>query len=192
MRLVWPPRPLGLGPPLNLATLSPAHRATLGRRGAQSIALAVAAAIVVAVVDQLVFDGATARRTPALHAHPTPAARVAITFVGGLLEELVFRAVLATAVAAGVWAALRRRGGARTRHVAAAQWTGTLAAAICVGAWHVWMASDPSSSAARVVVVNLVGNLLYGWTYWRRGLEMSTLTHGALNATLYLGLPLLH
>jgi len=48
------------------------------------------------------------------------------------------------------------------------------------------------SSDARILAINAVGNLLYGWTYWRRGLEMSTLAHGVLNSTLYLGLPLLH
>ena len=98
----------------------------------------------------------------------------------------------ATAVAAAVWSALRRSVGERTSHVAAAQWTGTIAAVILVGVWHVGMVGDPSSNEARVLAVNAVGNLVYGWTYWRRGLEMSTLTHGALNAALYLGLPLLH
>jgi len=192
MRYHWPPRTLGLGPPLNLVTFSPAHRARLGRWALQSIAFAVAAAIVVAAIDRLFFDGETARRTPALDVHPTPPARVAITFIGGLLEELFFRVFFATAVATVVWSALRRIVGARTIHVAAAQWTGTIAAMIFVGVWHVWMVSDPASNDARVLAVNAVGNLLYGWTYWRRGLEMCTLTHGVLNATLYLGMPLLH
>jgi membrane protease YdiL (CAAX protease family) len=62
---------------------------------------------------------------------------------------------------------------------------------IYVGVWHTWMVADPSSDA-RVMAINSVGNLLYGWTYWRRGLEYAVLTHGVLNATLYLGFPLLH
>ena len=104
----------------------------------------------------------------------------------------MFRAFFATAVAAVVWAALSRSVGERTGQVAAAQWVGTLAAAIVVGVWHVGMGGDSSSNSARVLAVNAIGNVLYGWTYWRHGLEMSTLTHGVLNATLYLGLPLLH
>ena len=192
MRYHWPPRPLGLGPPFNLVTFSPEHRARLWLLALKSVAFAVAAAIVIAAIDQLFFGGETARRTPALDAHPTPAGRVAITFVGGLLEELFFRVFFATAVATVVWSLLRRNVSERASRVAAIQWTGTLAAAIFVGVWHVWMVSDPTSNDARVLAVNAVGNALYGWTYWRRGLEMSTLTHGALNATLYLGLPLLH
>ncbi len=191
-RYHWPPRPLGLGPPLNLVTLSPDHRSGLGRRAFKSIVFAVAAAIVIAAIDQFFFAGETARRTPALDAHPTPPARVAIPFIGGLLEELVFRVCLATGVAAVVWSALRRGVGDRASHVAVAQWTGTVIAAIVVGVWHVSMGNDPSSNDARVLAVNAVSNLLYGWTYWRSGLEMSTLTHGTLNATLYLGLPVLH
>lgn len=192
MRYHWPPRALGLGPPLNLVTLAPEHRARLVRHAWQSIACALAAALVITAIDQFFFEGATARRTPALDAHPTPQARVGITFIGGLLEEVVFRVFFATVVAAAVWSALRHGIGERTSHVAVAQWTGTISAAILVGVWHVWMVSDPSSNDARVLAVNAVGNLLYGWTYWRRGLEMAALTHGSLNSALYLGLPLLH
>jgi len=191
MQLHWPPRALGLGPPLNLVTRSREQRAGFARRASQSAALGVAAAVVVAAIDYLIFNGETARRTPALDAHPTPLARVAITFVGGLAEELFFRVGVATLVATGVWAVLHRTVGERPVTVTAAQWVGTIAAAVYVGVWHVGMASDPGGTA-RVVTINVVGNLLYGWTYWRRGLELSTLTHGILNGTLYIGLPLLH
>lgn len=189
MKINWPPRPLGLGPPLNLVTLSREHRAGLGRRALQSVALGIAAAIVVATIDQVFFGGETAARTPALDAHPTPAARVLITFVGGFLEEVYFRVLFATAVAIVAWSALRRL--ADERGVAAAQWTGTIAAMAFVGVWHTWMMADPAADA-RVLAINSVGNLLYGWTYWRRGVELAVLTHGVLNATLYLGYPLLH
>ena len=192
MRLHWPPRPLGLGPPLNLVSFSRDHRATIGGSALQSIALAIVAAIVIAAIDQLFFGGETARRTPALDEHPTPPMRVVITFVGGLAEELFFRVIFATGVAAAVWYFLRLLRGARSSHVAPAQWTGTIAAMVFVGVWHVGMVGDPSANDVRVLTVNGVSNLLYGWTYWRRGLEMSTRTHGVLNASLYLGLPLLH
>lgn len=192
MKYHWPPRPLGLGPPLNLVSVSPEHRAQLGRRALQSVALAIATAMLIAAIDHFLCDGETARRTPALNEHPTPQARVAITFIGGLAEELVFRVFFATAVAWAVWWVLRRAIGERPSHVGAARWTGTIAAAVVVGVWHVGMVGDPSSNDARVLTVNAVSNLLYGWTWWRRGLEMSTLTHGTLNATLYLGLPFLH
>lgn len=191
MRLHWPPRALGLGPPLNLMSLSREQRPLLARRVWQSVALAIAAAALIAAIDHFFFDGETARRTPALDVHPTPAARVAVTFVGGLLEELYFRVVFATVVASVAWLALRRLLGERPSTVTAAQWTGTIGAAIYCGLWHTTMVDDPSSDT-RVIVVNVVSNLLYGWTYWRRGLELSTLTHGVLNASLYLGLPLLH
>ena len=115
-----------------------------------------------------------------------------VTFGGGLLEELVFRLLLASAIAGVVWTALRRASRSGPSHAAAAEWIGTASSALVVGIWHAWMISDPTSSDTRVIVVNLVSNVLYGWTFWRRGLEMAVLTHGTLNAALYLGLPLLH
>jgi membrane protease YdiL (CAAX protease family) len=190
MKLSWPPRPLGLGPLFNFVVLSREQRAGIGRRAWQSVAMGIAAALVVAVIDYCFFNGETARRTPPLDAHPTPAARVLVAFIGGLLEELYFRLVFATAVAALTWIVLGRL--FRGRSVAtAAQWVGTIAAMIYVALWHTGMVDDPSSDS-RVIVVNAVGNLLYGWTFWRRGFELAALTHGTLNTTLYLGLPLLH
>jgi membrane protease YdiL (CAAX protease family) len=189
MKIHWPPPPLGLGPPLNFVTLSREHRAGFGRRALQSVALGLLGAIVVAAIDHVFFAGGTAAVVPPLDAHPTPAARVIIPFIGGFLEEIYFRVLFATAVAIVAWSALRRL--APERGVAVARWTGTITAMVFVGVWHTWMVADPSADA-RVMAINSVGNILYGWTYWRRGVELATLTHGVLNATLYLGWPLLH
>lgn len=191
MKLHWPPQAIGLGPPLNLVTLSPRHRARLGRHALQSVAFGVLAAFLIAAIDHFFFNGETAKRTPALDEHPTPVARVLVTFIGGLGEELYFRVFFATVVASVVWLALRRVVAQREGAVTVAQWTGTITAMVYVGLWHTWMVADPSGDT-RVMAMNSVGNLLYGWTYWRRGLEFAVLTHGILNATLYLGYPLLH
>jgi membrane protease YdiL (CAAX protease family) len=130
MKLHWPPRATGLGPPLNLVMRPPEHRVELGRRALQSVALGILAALLIAAIDQLFFDGETARRTPALDEHPAPGARVLITFVGALGEELYFRVFFATAVASVVWVALRRVVVRREVSVTVAQWTGIIAATI--------------------------------------------------------------
>lgn len=191
MKIHWPPKEIGLGPPLNLVTLSRQHRDGLGRRALQSVTFGILAALLIAAIDHFFFSGETARGTPALDEHPTPAARVLITFVGALGEELYFRVLFATLVASVLWLALRRLAGRREVAVTVAQWTGTIAAMVYVGLWHTWMVADPSSDT-RVMAINSLGNVLYGWMYWRRGLEFAVLTHGTLNATLYLGYPLLH
>ena len=191
MKLRWPPKAIGLGPPLNLVMWSRQPRAELGRRALLSVTSGVLAASLIAAIDHFFFHGETARGTPALDEHPTPAARVLIPFVGGLGEELYFRVFFATLVAAAVWWALRRLVGEREVAVTAAQWTGTIVAMLYVGLWHTWMSADPASNP-RIMAINSVGNLLYGWMYWRWGLEFAVLTHGVLNATLYLGYPLLH
>lgn len=191
IKFSWPPKPLGLGAPLNLVTFLRLPPAEMARRALQSVTFGILAAFLIAAIDHVFFDGQTARGTPALDEHPTPAARVMITFIGGLGEELFFRVFFATAVASVVWLAFRRVSAQRALVVTLAQWTGTVCAMIYVMLWHVWMSSDPSGEA-RIMAINSVGNLLYGWMYWRRGLEFAALTHGVLNATLYLGYPLLH
>ena len=191
MKIQWPPAALGLGPQLNLVMLLPDRRTRLGGHALQQVGLAIALAMVIAAIDQVFFGGMTAQRTPALDLHPTPPARVIVTFAGGLVEELLFRVLVATGVASLLWMGIRRASGESRFGVATAQWTGVIAAAVFVAVWHVGMSND-AGGAARVVAVNLIANLLYGWTWWRRGLEMAVLTHGTLNASLYLGLPLLH
>ena len=116
---------------------------------------------------------------------------LATALIVAVIEELLFRVLVATGVASLLWMGIRRASGESRFGVATAQWTGVIAAAVFVAVWHVGMSND-AGGAARVVAVNLIANLLYGWTWWRRGLEMAVLTHGTLNASLYLGLPLLH
>jgi hypothetical protein len=122
-KLFWPPKAIGLGAPLNLATFLRLPHAEIARRALESVTFAILGATLVAAIDYFFFEAVTARATPALDEHPTPTARVLITFIGGLLEELFFRVLFATAVASVVWLALRRLITQREMAVTLAQWT---------------------------------------------------------------------
>jgi membrane protease YdiL (CAAX protease family) len=182
VRLRWPPPPLGLGAPLNLVTLSRELRPRFQAQWWLAPVLGLAAGLTVIGIDALFFGGETARRTPSLSEHPSLLARILISIVGSIGEELFFRVLVATTIAWVVYLAARRLS---TRSVVIAQTISVVAAALWVGLWHVGMAGD----LWRVVSVNLVGNLLYGWLYWRRGLEMAIMAHVVVTATLFIGIP---
>lgn len=187
MKVRWPPEPLGLGTPLNLALLSPETRSRLARRWWLAPVVGLAAALVDVAVDHVFFGGETMRRTPDLGAHPPVINRVAVTTIGSIGEELFFRVGVATVVAWAVYWILRRVL-ADPRSVA--QWSGILVAATWSGLWHVGMVGNPADFW-RVMTINLIGSIVYGWFYWRRGFELAVLAHITLNTALYVGVPAL-
>jgi membrane protease YdiL (CAAX protease family) len=182
MRLAWPPRPLGLGTPLNLAAFSPEARSRLGRGWWTAPVLGVAMALLVVGVDVVFFRGVTIQDLPDLGSHPSLGARVLIAIFGTLFEELMFRVLLGTLAAWLVYAALSRFLDQPRTH---AQWAGIVVGAMAGGVLH------SGSGLAHVVALNVATNAVYGWLYWRRGLEMAVLTHMVVTACLFIGVPAL-
>jgi Type II CAAX prenyl endopeptidase Rce1-like len=187
MKLRWPPHPLGLGTPLNLAALSPEARSRFARAWWRALAAGLAAALAVVAVDAVFFGGQTLRQTPDLGAHPPIGNRVGVAIIGSLVEEVLFRLGIATASAWLVYLVLRRLlADARST----AQWAGVLAAAAAAGWMHVGQTGDPAA-VWRIMTVNAIINCAYGWAYWHRGLEFSVLTHAITTSILYIGVPAL-
>lgn len=187
MKLRWPPRPLGLGTPLNLASLSAETRPLLARGGWLAPLAGLAAALAVVAVDAMFFGGHTMRQTPALSAHRPIGNRVGVAIIGSLVEEVVFRLGIATASAWLVHMILRR---VSAHPRSQAQWAGVLVAAAAAGLMHVGQTGEPSE-LWRIMTVNAVINCVYGWVYWRRGLELAVLTHAVATGILYIGVPAL-
>jgi membrane protease YdiL (CAAX protease family) len=182
MRLAWPPRPLGLGTPLNLAACSRETRPLLGRGWWMAPVLGLVLALLVVGVDRVLVGGVTMQGIPDLGTHPSLGARVLISLFGTLFEELLFRVLLATLVAWLAYLALSRFLARPRMH---AQWAGIVAGAIGSGVLH------SGSGLAHVIALNVVTNAVYGWLYWRRGLELAILTHVVVTACLYIGVPAL-
>jgi len=66
----WPPQPLGLGTPLNLALASPGTRSLLLRNWWLPLVAGVTASIAVLLVDQALFAGASLGRIREIGSQP--------------------------------------------------------------------------------------------------------------------------
>jgi membrane protease YdiL (CAAX protease family) len=180
MRQLWPPPPLGLGTPLNLA---------LGRDWKRSLGLAVATGLavppVILAVDRLLFAGVSMERVRAFAAQPL-AAKLQIVAVAGISEELVFRVVISTLFAWLSWLVLRREN--------AAVWIGIAIGALAFGLAHVANLANVPHPYLRAVTLNGIAGVVLGWLYWRRGLEWAVVAHTIADSVMYLLLPaiLLH
>src|SRR5436190_13176300 len=97
-RVRWPPADLGIGTWLNSVLASESERSRLFRSLWLYIAVGVAAAAGILVLDWLLFAGASLSRIRALRSESVPA-RLLVVLVSALVEELIYRVFLSTVLA---------------------------------------------------------------------------------------------
>jgi len=185
MAIRWPPTPLGLGRPLNLASSSPETRTLLRRSWWLVPVLGLVTPLLMLAIDHVLFGGASLQRVRDLGSEPL-AFRLLVVLYSGVTEELIYRLFLATLVAWLAYMALFRF---VSEPRVFAQWLGVLVAALLFGLAHVGNLPDTPHPVLRAVAVNGVAGLILGWLYWWRGLEIAILTHMAAIVVLYIAVP---
>ena len=107
---------------------------------------------------------------------------------GGITEELLLRWGLMTTLVWLTWRLLqRRRGVPRTVYI----WLAIVASALLFGAGHLPAAAALVGTlsvdiVAFVVGVNAAFGVLFGYLFWRHGLETAMIAHGTAHAVNYL------
>lgn len=111
------------------------------------------------------------------------------SFYGGIAEELQLRLFLMTLL---VWLFA---GFGRRQPSVAMIWIAIVIAALAFGAGHLPAAEKIWGLDAIVVMrtigLNAVGGVVFGWLYWKRGLEMAMLGHFSADIVLHVLSPLL-
>jgi membrane protease YdiL (CAAX protease family) len=183
----------GLGSPLLRAWV-------IARRNADWSRLDPGRTAVLGMVTGLAIVALSALTNPLLPAMAHPPARsdaegaalngLLASFYGGIAEELQLRLFVMTLL---VWIAARLR---RTRLPAAAYWIAIAAAALLFGVGHLPAAAQvwglDGIVIARTLLLNGLGGMVFGWLYWRRGLEMAMLGHFCADLVLHVAVPLTH
>lgn len=185
MKVRWPPQPLGLGTPLNLATLSVDTRPLLMRSWWIILVLGFMVPLLMLLIDQLLFAGISFTRVRELGSEPLPM-RLLIVVYSAVTEELIYRAFIATLVA---WLTFKGASRLLPEPKSLSQWTGVLIAALAFGLAHVGNLPDVPHPVLRAVTINGIAGIALGWLYWWRGLEAAILTHMVAIMVVYIGLP---
>lgn len=175
---------VGLGAPLLRARLD-GHPvgARLRETVPSAASLGVAAALAIVVLD-LAF-GAVGASIPA-EAVDQPALwkRALAVLYGGITEELLLRFGLMTLF---VWLSTFVVGDEAPAD--GAVWAAIVLAAVAFGAAHLGtLASitDPTPLlVVRTLVLNALGGVVFGWLYWKRGIEAAMVAHLAADVTLH-------
>ena len=108
---------------------------------------------------------------------------------GGIVEEILVRVFVMGGVA---WLLARVTGGKPRPWVMV---SAIVIAALLFGVGHLPMAAQlvPLTTAivAKVIVYNALGGLVFGWLYWKRGLEHAMLAHFCADLVVHVVAPLL-
>lgn len=112
--------------------------------------------------------------------------RLAAAFYGGITEEVLSRLFLMTLLAWLLGWLRRGRGGLAPPWV---YWASIVVSALLFAAGHLGTALATLGAAPMVIVrtfvLNTIPGLLFGWLYWRRGLEHAMLAHFCADLVLH-------
>jgi membrane protease YdiL (CAAX protease family) len=179
---------VGLGAPELEAWRAGALRPGLGRRLAMPALIGVVTGLVLIGVDALILLPRTGVDLAEWMAGiPLWKRLLAGIIYGGIVEELLLRLFLVTVL---VWALGKVWRTSDGRPAAGAVWTAIVIATVLFALGHLPMASRlgdlTPSLVARVLVLNGIAGVVYGWLYTRRGLEAAMVAHAATHVPLQL------
>jgi membrane protease YdiL (CAAX protease family) len=149
-----------------------------------SVALGVLAAIL-AIMGNFLFY-AFAGPLPIQTASPPIWQSFLASFYGGIDEEIAMRLFLMTLLV-WIFSKIKRTEGGRPTN--SSVWIAIIIAAIIFGIGHLPFASTLTSisplMAAQIILLNAIGGIVFGWLYWRKGLESAMLSHFSADIVLH-------
>lgn len=181
---------LRLGPVVGLRVARPA--ASRARTYGRAAILGVGAGVAILALDAVVF-GPLVRDAvlggPALPAGPAPGGAAGVgllaSLYGGIAEELFLRFGLMTLLAWVGW----RLVGRPDELPAGVTWAAILLAAGLFGLGHlgatVAVFRLTPTVVARMLVLNGLGGVVFGWLYWRDGLVAAMVAHFGADVVLH-------
>jgi len=151
-----------------------------------SIASGVLVSILIAGIDYLfsIFV------EPSPIDQPTPASppiwqRFLASFYGGVGEEVIMRLFLMSLL---VWAFSKIKRTDEVKPNSFSIWLAIIITAILFGVGHLPFAATLAPltplATARIIFLNGIGGIVFGWLYWRKGLESAMISHFSAAALL--------
>ena len=114
------------------------------------------------------------------------------SFYGGINEEILLRLFLMSLL---VWIFFKIKKTEDGKPTDTGVWLAIVLAAILFGVGHLPTAAAITSLTTmvvvRIVVLNAVGGIIFGWLYWKKGLESAMISHFSADIILHVITPLL-
>jgi membrane protease YdiL (CAAX protease family) len=149
-----------------------------------TVALGLGVAIVIIALDRLVFRAATGELAGAGVAPPARWQGVLASFSRRIHEELLIRLGVMSLLA---WLLARGPRRADGTPGSRAFWLAIVGSATVFGLAHLPLTAPLASPlvVTRAVVLNGIAGMLFGWLYWRRGLEAAMAAHWSADVIVH-------
>ena len=156
-----------------------------------SIGLGVLAGILIIGLDSLFsFAGVSINITQASITPPAWQGFLA-SFYGGINEEILLRLFLMTIIA---WIIFKIKSTKEGKPTNTGMWLAIILAAVIFGAGHLPAVMSLTTLTplviVRTIVLNAVGGIIFGWLYWKKGLESAMISHFSADIVLHVIVPL--
>lgn len=123
-------------------------------------------------------------------AHPAVYKTLLASFYGGIVEEVLMRLFMVTLLAWLMAKIFRPTKPAENKPI---MWTAIILAAILFGLGHLPVTAALTAVTpaiiARAIILNGIGGLIFGWLYWKKGLECAIVAHFTTDIVLLTILP---
>ncbi|MDO8871091.1 MAG: CPBP family intramembrane metalloprotease [Methanobacteriaceae archaeon] len=114
------------------------------------------------------------------------------SFYGGINEEIMLRLFLMTLL---VWIFYKIKKTKEGTPNKLSIWLGIILAAIIFGAGHLPALMSITTITplliTRTIALNALGGIIFGWLYWKKGLESAMISHFSADIVLHVIVPLL-
>ena len=114
------------------------------------------------------------------------------SFYGGINEEILLRLFLMTLL---VWIFFKIKKTEDGKPTKVGIWLAIILAAVIFGVGHlptVFAITTPTPLLiVRTIILNCAGGIIFGWLYWKKGLESAMISHFSADIVLHVILPLI-
>ncbi|MDO5836005.1 MAG: CPBP family intramembrane metalloprotease [Methanobacterium sp.] len=114
------------------------------------------------------------------------------SFYGGIGEEILFRLFVMTVI---VWVFYKIKKTPEGKPTTIGIWLAIIITAILFGVGHLPITGSIITITpmviARAIVLNGIGAIIFGWLYWKKGLESAMISHFSADIVLHVMFPLI-
>ena len=112
------------------------------------------------------------------------------SFYGGIAEEVLLRLFLVSLFVWIIWKIKKDKDGSPT---ALGIWLSIILASVFFGLGHLPATAQITSLTgiviARAIILNGIGGIIFGWLYWKKGLESAIIAHFSTDIVLHVITP---
>lgn len=157
-----------------------------------SIGLGILAGILIIGLDMLFsFAGVSINVTQA-SVNPPAWQGFLASFYGGINEEVLLRLFVMTLIA---WMIFKIKSTEEGKPTRTGMWLAIIIAAVIFGIGHLPAVMAITTLTplviVRTIILNAVGGIIFGWLYWKKGLESAMISHFSADIVLHVMLPLI-